>query len=430
MGLLEEAHMGCWRGAPGPRRGNRVIGPRAPDQAALASATDLILGQKVSALPWSIVPRPRARKEPKTEATDAAPETAQIQAPTTSTRKQVVFGLLVVGALVLVLFLVRDVMGPFVLGGLLAFMIEPLIGRLTRFGLPRAVAILVTLLAILLALSGLFALLVPLFTEEIPLLQAQAAGLAVTAQGQLSRLEGAPPVVFGYRVDLSGTAQLLAARAEEFLLGQFGNALSFAVAALGTFFQIGLMLLIAFLVSLDARRIGRFLRSLSPTAYRADVEAILAEVEQMLYGYLKGQLVVALLIGLVSGLAVWLIGLKYALALGLLAGVTALVPYLGPFLGVVPAVVVALSSGWQQAVAVVISYVVIGTLLLNVVYPKIVGGAVRLPPLVVIVALVAGFSLAGVLGMFVAVPLAATGRIVYDHFQRRLFGPPGADRQM
>jgi predicted PurR-regulated permease PerM len=150
----------------------------------------------------------------------------------------------------------------------------------------------------------------------------------------------------------------------------------------------------------------------------------------MLYGYIKGQLVVALLIGLISGLAVWLIGLKYALALGLLAGMTALVPYLGPFLGAVPAVVVALSIGWKQAVAVVISYVLIGTLLLNVVYPKVVGGAVRLPPLVVIVALVAGFSLAGVLGMFVAVPIAATGRIVYDHFHLRLFGLPDSNGEM
>lgn len=346
----------------------------------------------------------------------------QVQTRTTTTRKQVVFSLLAAATLVLVLFLVRDVMGPFVLGSLLAFMMEPLIGRLVRSGLPRALAILITLLTILLALSGVFVLLVPLFTEEIPLLQAQAAGLALTSQGELSRLQGAPPVVFGYRVDLSGTAQLLAARAEEFLVGQFGNALSFAIAALGTVFQLGLMLLIAFLVSLDARPIGRFLRSLSPAAYRSDVEGILTEVEQMLYGYIKGQLLVALLIGLLSGLAVWLIGLKYALALGLLAGTTALVPYLGPILGIVPAIVVALSTGWKQAVAVVISYVVISTLLLNVVYPKIVGGAVRLPPLAVIVALVAGFSLAGVLGMFVAVPIAACGRIVYDHFQFRLFG--------
>jgi predicted PurR-regulated permease PerM len=387
------------------------------------------MAPKVSVVPWSIVARILARKEPEPDGTAAAEETIQVQAAIASTRKQVVFGLLAVAVLVLVLFLVRDLMGAFVLGGLLAFMIEPPVGRLTRFGLPRALAILVTLLAILLALAGLLTLLVPLFTEEIPLLQAQAAGLATTAQGQLTRLEGAPPVVFGYRVDLTGTAQLLAAHTEEFLLGQFGNAVSLGVAALGTIFQIGLMLLVAFLVSLDAHRIGRFIRNLSPTAYRSEVDAILAEVQHMLYGYIRGQLVVAMLIGLVSGLAVWLIGLKYALALGLLAGVTALVPYLGPFLGAVPAVVVAVSAGWQQAVAVAFAYLVIGTFLLNVVYPKIVGGAVRLPPLVVIVALIAGFSLAGVLGMFVAVPIAATGRIVYDHFHLRLFGPPGPDRQ-
>ena len=387
------------------------------------------MAPKVSVVPWSIVARVLARKEPEPDGTAAAEETIQVQTAIASTRKQVVFGLLAVAVLVLVLFLVRDLMGAFVLGGLLAFMIEPPVGRLTRFGIPRALTILVTLLAILLALAGLLTLLVPLFTEEIPLLQAQAAGLATTAQGELSRLEGAPPVVFGYRVDLTGTAQLLAAHTEEFLLGQFGNAVSLGVAALGTIFQIGLMLLVAFLVSLDAQRIGRFIRNLSPTAYRTEVDAILAEVQHMLYGYIRGQLVVAMLIGLVSGLAVWLIGLKYALALGLLAGVTALVPYLGPFLGAVPAVVVAVSAGWQQAVAVAFAYLVIGTFLLNVVYPKIVGGAVRLPPLVVIVALIAGFSLAGVLGMFVAVPIAATGRIVYDHFHLRLFGPPGPDRQ-
>jgi len=354
----------------------------------------------------------------------------QLPAASASTRRQVVFGLLVVAVLVLVLFLVRDLMGAFVLGGLLAFMIEPLVGRLTRLGIPRALAILVPLLAILLALAGLLTLVVPLFTEEIPLLQAQAAGLAGAAQSQLPRLQRAPLVLFGYRVDLSGSAQMLGAQAEGFLLGQFGTALSFGIAALGTIFQMGLMLLIAFLASLDAQRIGRFLRGLSPTAYRSDVDAILAEVKLMLYGYIRGQLLVALLIGLVSGMAVWVIGVKYPLALGLLAGVTALVPYLGPFLGAVPAIVVALSTGWQQAIAVLIAYLVIGTVLLNVVYPKIVGDAVRLSPLVVIVALIAGFSLAGVLGMFVAVPIAATSRIVYNHFHSRLFGAGGADSQL
>jgi predicted PurR-regulated permease PerM len=384
-------------------------------------------------VPWSILPRGHRRRAPEEPASDASKpvrQTVRLGTAPVSTHKQIVFGLLALAALVLVLFLVRDVIGPFILGGLLAFVIEPLVSRLTRFGLPRALAILAILLALLLALAGLFAMAVPLFMEEVPLLQAQATELATSAQGQLSRLEGAPPVVFGYRLDLSGMAQLLAARGEEFLLGQFGNALSLAITALGTFFQIALTLLIAFLVSVDAHGMSRFLRSLAPTAYRSDLDGILTAVQRMLYGYIKGQLVVALLIGLISGLAVWLIGLKYALALGLLAGVTALVPYLGPFLGAVPAVVVALSIGWQQAVAVLIVYVLIGTLLLNVVYPKIVGDAVRLPPLVVIVALVAGFSLAGVLGMFVAVPVAATGRIVFDHFHLRLFGPTEANGQM
>jgi predicted PurR-regulated permease PerM len=236
--------------------------------------------------------------------------------------------------------------------------------------------------------------------------------------------------LFGYRVDLSTMATELVKNVGGFLLGQFGTAIGIGIAALGTIAQVGLMLLVAFLASLDAKRIGRFVRSLAPTSYRSDVDAIMDDVVRMLRGYIRGQLTVAALIGVISGVAVWAIGLKYAIALGLLAGVTALVPYLGPFLGAVPAVVVALSAGWKQAILVVIVYVVISNVVLNVFYPKIVGDAVKLPALAVIISFIAGFSLAGILGMFVAVPIAATIRIIYDHVHPRLFGAPvGQERE-
>jgi predicted PurR-regulated permease PerM len=356
------------------------------------------------------------RPEPVSERPPSVPGTIA------STRKQVAFGLISLAVFLGVLYLIRDMMGAFVLGGLLAFVIEPTVSRLTRVGVPRPLAILTALLVLLGALAGLFTLVVPLFTEEIPLLQAQAPAVAAAAQAQLSHLQGHSLTVFGYKVDLMDTTSMLSRNVGGFLLGQWGTAIGLGIAALGTVAQMGLMLLIAFLVSLDAPRLGGFVRRLSPTRYRADVDAILGEVLHMLHGYVRGQLVVASLIGVISGVAVWAIGLKYALALGLLAGVTALVPYLGPYLGAIPAVVVALSTGWQQAILVAVAYVIISNVVLNFMYPKIVGDAVKLPALVVIVAFIAGFSLAGILGMFVAVPVAATIRIIYDHVHPRLFG--------
>jgi predicted PurR-regulated permease PerM len=73
---------------------------------------------------------------------------------------------------------------------------------------------------------------------------------------------------------------------------------------------------------------------------------------------------------------------------------------------------------------VALVYFLISNVILNFVYPKIVGDAVRLPPLLVIIAFIAGFSWAGILGMFVAVPLAAMLRILFDHIYPRLYEKP------
>lgn len=345
------------------------------------------------------------------------------QAATTSaTRRQVAFGLAALAVFLVVLYLLRDEMGAFVLGAFVAFLIEPWVRRLCAIGIPRVLAILVTLIALLIAFAGLLTLVVPFFSQEVTVLGRQAPDLAAAAQGQLTRLHGRPLEVLGYPIDLSSMAQTLSGHAGDFLLGQFGNALSFGIAALGTLAQAGLMVLVAFFASLDAPQIRGFIRSVSPNAYRSDVDAILHQLKAMLNGYIRGQLVVATVMGVICGVAVWLIGLPYPLALGMLAAISALVPYLGPFLAVIPALIVALSQSWQHAVAVLIAYVVISNIALNAVYPRIVGRAVRLPALVVIVAFIAGFGLGGVLGMFVAVPVAATARIIYDHLQRRLYG--------
>ncbi len=142
------------------------------------------------------------------------------------------------------------------------------------------------------------------------------------------------------------------------------------------------------------------------------------------YAYVRGQLIIAGLIGICSGVACWAIGLPDPVALGLIAGVTALIPYFGPFIGAVPAILVGLSLSPGTALLIALLYLLISNVILNIVYPKVMGDAVRLPPILVIVALIAGFSWGGILGMFVAVPIAATLRILFDHIYPRLYERP------
>jgi predicted PurR-regulated permease PerM len=226
----------------------------------------------------------------------------------------------------------------------------------------------------------------------------------------------------GFKLDVAGAIDSINKNANSYLLGQFGNALSLGLAALGTLLQVVLMFIVAFLFALDATAIQRQLRRVVPSDYRHDFDLIWRKVRRMLYAYMRGQLVIAAMIGVLSGVACALLGLPFAVALGLVAGATALIPYLGPFVGAVPAIRVGLAISPLSALEVAIAYFVISNVILNFVYPKIVGDAVRLPPVMVIIAFIAGFSLAGILGMFVAIPVAATIAILFDHVYLRVYG--------
>jgi len=375
-------------------------------------------------------PRPAASPH-EPESTEPAPlPTAVAVAWSLDPRRrrlylQITFGLSSALVAVLVLYLIRDVLGAFVLGAAIAFLIQPAIHRLTELGLPRILAIGLIFVAILLALAGIVLLVLPLFINEVGQLQSQAPSLAAEAQRRITELQGSPVSIFGINVNLATSTETVSSHLRDYLLGQFGNAVSIGLTALTTLLQILLMFVVAFLLALDEHSVRRVLRRMVPSDYRTDFDQIWRRVRRMLYAYVRGQIIVAGMIGILSGIGCAVLGLPDAVALGLLAGITAIIPYLGPFVGALPAVLVGLAAGGPfKALLVVILYFVVSNVILNFVYPKVMGDAVRLPPLLVIVALIAGFSWAGILGMFVAVPLAAILRILFDHIYPRLYEKP------
>jgi len=332
------------------------------------------------------------------------------------------FGSLVVA--IIVLYLLRDFLGAFVLGAAIAFLIQPAVTRLVALGIPRVLAIAIVFVVIIVVMAGLVLLIVPLAANEVGQLQRQAPSLANSAQNTINGLQGSPIQILGITIDVKGTTDTINSHLREYLLGQFGNAVTIGLTALTTLLQLVLMFIVAFLLALDAAAVRKVLRRLVPNDYRTDFDQIWRKVRKMLYAYVRGQLIIAALIGVLSGIACAVLGLPDAIALGLIAGVTALIPYLGPFIGAVPAVLVGLAAGPVKALLVAIIYFLISNVILNFVYPKVMGDAVRLSPILVIFAFIAGFSWAGILGMFVAVPIAATLRILFDHIYPRLYEKP------
>jgi predicted PurR-regulated permease PerM len=337
---------------------------------------------------------------------------------------QIVFGFAALVVSVIVLYLLRDFLGAFVLGAAIAFLIQPAVTRLVGLGIPRVLAIILVFIVIIIAVAGLVLLIVPLAVREVTQLQTQAPAIAAAAQDRINSLQGSPINILGIDIDLKGITETINAHLKDYLLGQAGNAVTIGLTALTTVLQLLLMFIVAFLLALDAAAFRRVLRRLVPNDYRTDFDQIWRKVRKMLYAYVRGQLIIAGLIGVLSGIACAALGLTDPVALGLIAGVTALIPYLGPFIGAIPAILVGLAAGPIKALLVAVVYFLISNIILNFVYPKVMGDAVRLPPVLVIVAFIAGFSWAGILGMFVAVPIAATLRILFDHIYPRLYEKP------
>lgn len=343
----------------------------------------------------------------------------------TRARQQLVFAGLAVATAVAWLYLLRGYFGAVVLAAVLAFLLLPLVDRLAAGRVPRWLAILAVYAGLGLLVAALAGMVVPGVGEEVGRLLQQAPALGRAARTQLDRLQGHPALIAGIEVDLGALAASAEAELRGLAAQQITNAVNLGLQAIGTVLQLTLLLVVAFLLLVDAHRLAAFIRTLVPLAYRSDFDSVLGAIRRMLRAYILGQLAVAAAIGVLTWAATTLIGLPYGGALGIIAGIAALIPYLGPVLGAVPIVVVGLAASPAQAVIAFTAYAVVSTLALNIALPKVLGDAVRLPFLVVVLAFLAGFEWGGVLGMFLAVPFAATLRILYDHIHPRIYSTNG-----
>jgi predicted PurR-regulated permease PerM len=151
-------------------------------------------------------------------------------------------------------------------------------------------------------------------------------------------------------------------------------------------------------------------------------------MEKAVAGYVRGQALLSLIIGSSAGIGLWLLGTlgwvpgadRYAILFGAWVAVTELIPYLGPWLGGIPPVVYALIVHPISAVWVFLLFLGIHQIEGHVVVPNVMGSALRLHPLLVIFGLLAGAELYGLPGVFVALPLLAVARAIWEFFGERI----------
>ncbi|MGZ6269677.1 MAG: AI-2E family transporter [Candidatus Limnocylindrales bacterium] len=170
---------------------------------------------------------------------------------------------------------------------------------------------------------------------------------------------------------------------------------------------------------LERARIQRFALAFLPLDRRAGIRQAWNDVEDGLGRWVRGQLVIMVLMGVSTGIAYTVLGVPGAVVLGLTAGLFEAVPIVGPLLGAVPALLVAATVRPELIAAVAIVYAIVQLAEANIVVPMVMRNTVGLSPFIVLVSLLLGAGLAGILGAFLAIPVAASVEIILERLQSR-----------
>lgn len=304
---------------------------------------------------------------------------------------------------------------PLILALFPAALLAPVAAWLKRHKVPPALASLLTILGLLLIISAIIGGLVPVVAAEIPdLVESFQQGV-----GELEAFLQASPL----GLEIGGVEELLEEgqqRLQE-VAGQIATgAFAFAGQAVEVLAGLVFLFVALFFYLKDDGRIGRGILGILPERLQSDADAIAGRVWHTLGRYFRGQLLIALVDAVLIGIGLLILGVPLALPLAVLVLFGGLFPIVGALLSGFVAVLVALADG-GIAIALVTLALIVGVQQAegNILEPLVLGRAISLHPLIVLGALTAGGVTLGVLGAFLAVPVAASVARTVDYLRER-----------
>jgi predicted PurR-regulated permease PerM len=306
---------------------------------------------------------------------------------------------------------------PLILAGILAYVLTPAVNALERWlHFRRIFAILITYLCMLLIIGGVISLVVPMLSR-----QAGDIGLEIREMlYQTNKLLGGTFVVGGITLDGREIIRQFNGSIQNLLQPIFGSTFTLVRDIVATLAWIVFTIVISIYLIKDTAALRMWLESLPPPAYQEDFIALRGEISTIWSSFFRGQIVLALIVAVLITTVYFSIGLTSALIMGVLAGLLEFMPSLGHGIWLCIALPLAFFKGstWLPISNLAFMLIVLGIHVVfeqfdaNYLIPRIIGRSVRLPPLVVILGIIAGASVAGVLGVMLAAPTIASLRVV------------------
>lgn len=329
---------------------------------------------------------------------------------------------------------VRIIWIPLAFAGGLVFLLNPLVNAFQRARVPRIVGTFLAFLTLVAVLVAAGFLVVPLiqeqsadFASELPNLYEVVANWLEDMGDRLNLDLGPPPTLDVVQAWIQDPANQETIRQVVGNFGSFGGRLIRGVAE-GLAILI-LAPLLALYTLLDLPRTKMLATELTPPRYREEMVYVSGQVATALGGFVRGQLLVAFIVGVASSFGLWLLDIPFWLIIGIIAGILNLVPFAGPVVGGALAGLVALLNGSvTKALIAIAVFTLIQQLDNHIITPMVQRARVQLSPMVIVLALIVGGTLAGLLGVLVAVPVTAAIRIVAGHLWRtRVLGQSWAE---
>ena len=315
---------------------------------------------------------------------------------------------------------VLGILSPLFIGLFLAWLLEPAINYFVKNKVNRKLATVVVYLILIFLIILILALIVPEFISQLNELIKKIPDFLTSINNFIDDIF---KNFSSGDFDLTGMKDNLIKSINDYVNNLTSNNLTGVVDKVGssikTLMDIFLGLLIAFYLSLDFRKVNKYLNIIVPKKYHEELNEIKHSLNEMLRSYVNGTLLSCLFVMILSLIGFLIAGISSPLLFAIFCAIFNIIPYFGPYIGGIPVVIVGFAINPVTGIICLITVVLVQFLEGNILHPLIVGKAVSLHPITMMLSLLVFQYFFGILGMILAAPIVATLKILYNFLENK-----------
>ena len=313
------------------------------------------------------------------------------------------------------LYVIRDVLVLLFFAIVVASAVDLPARFLEKLKIPRVLSVLIIYIIGIGILVGLLILFIPTLAREVKNFSTEFPNYANWLYQKVQKIQDGS---LRYQKIVDEVQKIIGNMGEK-LRELAGNVLSKTLGIFGGIFSAVIITVVSFYLAVQKNGIENLLRGITPKEHEAYVLNLWSRAQKKMGHWFQGQLFLALVVGIMVYIGLSILHIRFAFLLAILAGILELVPYIGPVLAGVPAVILAFFQAPILAVWVIVVYVIVQQLENYILVPLVMRKAVGVNPVVAIIALLVGGKLLGIIGIILAIPIAAVVAEFFKDIKRK-----------